>query len=912
MSLTPGLRLGPYEISAAIGKGGMGEVFRARDTKLGREVAIKVLPAAFAQDAERLARFEREAKLLASLNHPNLAHVYGFESAALPDGSTAHFLAMEMVEGEDLAQRLKGGAIPADEAIAIAGQIADGLEEAHEHGIVHRDLKPANIKVTPDGKVKVLDFGLAKAFEGGGSAASVNPEIADSPTVSRHATEAGLILGTAAYMSPEQARGKAVDKRADIWSFGVVVFEMLTGERLFAGETVTDVLAAVLTREPDWKTLPAATPDALLRIVQRCLVRDPRRRLRDLGEVRLALDERGGGARVSSPTREAAAATPRLSRSGLAWFAAGILVAALAAVLVAGRRAAVPTSDEPTYVSMNLPPATRLAFGRGSAVALSPDGRRLAYTGASAEKTRLYLQSLDRSAAEVLPGTDGASNPFFSPDGQWIGFFADDKLKKVSLKGGAPVEVADVRNPRGEAWGPDDSIYLAVDNASGITRLSARDGSRREAATSRAPGEASHRWPALLPSEGGFLYAVWNNTAWDGSKIMARGKNQTGPREVVSAGGGYPRVLRDPARGRTYLIYARADGLLVAPFDEARLEVTGPAVPLVDGMVTNLSGGAHYDLSASGTLAYAPGANTDRDRSLAWVARDGAATPLPSTHGAARFWSLSKDGRKVARHTVGGERAIWIDDLETGNHQRAVVGERVGGGLFTFPIWAFDQGALVYSQGAPAPNLILHRLGASGGPAQLTRSERPQYAMSVSSDGRTLLYQEFGDTTASDLWTLPLPSPKSDLPAPVKGTPFLNSAASEVDGRISPDGRFVAYVSNDTGRFEIYVVSFPSGTERIQVSSDGGFRPEWAPQGNEILFRSPGGWLMSATFQGDGAPRAGKPRILFDASKYENVYSVSPDGKRFLMMPLLPMEGDATEVRLILNVQAEIRRRIPE
>jgi len=404
---------------------------------------------------------------------------------------------------------------------------------------------------------------------------------------------------------------------------------------------------------------------------------------------------------------------------------------------------------------------------------------------------------------------------------------------------------------------------------------------------------------------------MWNNTGWDGSKIMARRAGESAATELVAAGGGYARVLRDPTFARSYLIYARSEGLLVAPFDETRAEITGAAVPLVEGMVTNLSGGAHFAISPSGTLAYAPGSNLERDRTLVWVTPEGTTSPVPSTYGASRFWSLSPDGGKLVRHTVHGDRGIWIDDLESGSHQRAVLGEDAGG-AFSYPIWLKDQGGFVYSQGAPAPNLVYQRLGSRTGPVQLTKSNRPQYAMSVSPDSRTLLYEENGADTASDLWALPLPSPDSDVPAAVQGTPFVQTPASEVSARFSPDGRHVAYVANDTGRFEAYVTSFPSGKERVQISTDGAFRPEWMPGGGEIVFRSPGGWLMSVTFNGADGPRAGKPRPLFDASKYETSYSVSPDGKRFLMMPLLPTEGDATEVRLILNVLAEIRRRIPE
>jgi eukaryotic-like serine/threonine-protein kinase len=772
-------------------------------------------------------------------------------------------------------------------------------------------LKPANVKLTPDGKVKVLDFGLAKAIEGTGP--SSTPDVSHSPTMTRQGTEAGMIMGTAAYMSPEQARGKPVDKRADIWSFGVVLYEMLSGRRLFEGETVSDVLTAVLTKEPDWTSLPSGLPDAARRALTRCLVREPKNRLRDLGEIRLAFD--GAWIRAEAAIGAALAPTPSGPRptSGQIASAAGALFAGvlLGAGLMLSRGSRVKAIDAPTHVAVMLPSDTRLALGRGSAVALSPDGRKVAYTAVSEERTRLYLHHLDRATPATLDGTDGATNPFFSPDGQWIGFFADGRLKKVALSGGAPVPTTDALNPRGEAWGPDDVIYLAPGNAGAILRLSARDGSKREPATTLAPGEASHRWPALYADGRGLLYSVWNNTGWEGSKIAARTpRGET--KVVVGAGGGFAKVVRAEGDRRSYLVYAREDGLLVAPFDEALAETTGPAVPLVDGLVTNQSGGAHFDLSANGTLAYAPGVNAETDRALAWVSHDGKPTPLPGGRLSSRFWALSKDGRRIARHVMGGAHAIWVDDLETRAHERVVLGDRVEGGIVMYPRWVGASNAIVYAQGAPVSNLVYNMPG-KGGPVQLTRSDMNQVPMDTTADGRTLLYREFAEGTAADLWTLTLPAPGASVPEPVKGTPFLRSAASESDARFSPDGRFVAFAGNASGRFEVYVAPFPSGEPALQISTDGGYQPRWSPDGKEIFFRNDRTWMMSAAFSPEGvAPRAGTPRVLFDASMYEMDFSVAPDGKRFLMMPLLPTEGDATEVRLILNVVAEIRKRMGE
>jgi eukaryotic-like serine/threonine-protein kinase len=445
-AIATGTHLGSYEITAAIGAGGMGEVFRARDTKLDRDVAIKVLPSELAQDRERLARFEREAKLLASLNHSNIAHVYGFESATLPEGSTAHFLAMELVEGEDLAERLKRGAIPVDEAVAIATQMAEALEEAHEHGIIHRDLKPANVKVTPDGKVKVLDFGLAKAFDTDPGAHSGSNQLSHSPTMSRHATEAGMILGTAAYMSPEQARGKPLDKRTDIWAFGVVLFEMLTGERLFSGETVSDVLAAVLTHEPDWKTLPSATPAGVQRALRRCLERDPRQRVRDAGDIRIELQ----GARSSASIDRAQPATVRTRRVLAGGAGIALLLGGLAVGFAVGHRS--PEADRRVVrFEIAAPKGLAITDGVTGSIAISPDDRAIVLVAGDTTGSRLYLSRFDQGDPVPVPGTSDATDPFFSPDGRWVGFFAAGRLRKVSLADGTQAELTAADDSTGAA-----------------------------------------------------------------------------------------------------------------------------------------------------------------------------------------------------------------------------------------------------------------------------------------------------------------------------------------------------------------------------------------------------------------------------------------------------------------------------
>ena len=560
MMLSSRTKLGSYEISGAIGAGGMGEVYQAHDTKLGRDVAIKVLPDAFAHDADRLARFQREAKILASLNHPNIAMIHGLEQS-----NSTHYLVMELVPGETLAERIKReDAVPVEEALKIAVQIAEALEAAHEKGIIHRDLKPANVKVTPEGKVKVLDFGLAKAFAGD----TETSDPINSPTLSMAATMHGVILGTAAYMSPEQARGKAVDKRTDIWAFGCVLYELLTGKQTFHGEDVTDILAAVVRAEPDWQALPAATPIQVRDLLRRCLQKDKTQRLRDAGDARIEIQE--ALAAPATATTTAAPAT-RGWRERMAWAAAGLFVLTTIAFAIAFALR-VPKPPQPMRLSAEIGAEGSLYTDAGSAAIFSPDGSRLAFIASgSDQKQRIYIRSLDQSEATALSGTENARNPFFSPDGQWIGFFADGKLKKISVQGGAGVTLCDVPNDRGGSWGEDGTIVFTTDTRAALSKVSSAGGTPQPLTTlDKQVDEGTQRWPQVLPGGQAVLFtSSTHGFNYDDAEIVVYSV-ATGQRKTVQRGGFYARYLPSG-----HVVYMRDGTLFAVPFDLKRLEVTG-------------------------------------------------------------------------------------------------------------------------------------------------------------------------------------------------------------------------------------------------------------------------------------------------------------------------------------------------
>jgi eukaryotic-like serine/threonine-protein kinase len=898
----------------------MGEVWRATDTRLGRDVALKLLPEAFSPDPDRLARFEREAKLLASLSHPNIATLFGLEEIA-----GQRILAMELVEGEDLSERLKRGPIPVDEAVAIAKQIAEAVEEAHEKGVVHRDLKPANVKLTPDGKAKVLDFGLAKAWSGNDELfSSRGSALSQSPTLARTGTAAGLILGTAAYMAPEQARGKPVDKRSDIWSFGVVLFEMLTGRKLFDGETVTDVLAAVVRQDIDWSALPADTPATLRRLMRRCLERDPKKRLRDVGEARFVLDEGSRGETTDAEGREGALvdspATPWIGLRQVVSFVALAAAAAAGAGYWAGRTAAPAASMTVTHLEMGLAPSEKLGpVGRMErpyrhAFALTPDGRRVVFTGVRGETTQLYVRSLDAREAVALPGTEGADTPFLSPDGRWVAFLADGRIRRTPLDGG-PVEiVADLtRDPRsvsplvapkedlfGASWGDGDVIVFGRYN-DGLWKVRAGGGTPVPL-TTLGKDELAHRLPRVLPGGKAVLFHV------------------RGPHDalaVVSVDGGAPRRILESAGDARYsptghLVYVHGAILMAAPFDLASLTVTGTPVALFDGVLVASgvgrpaldTGAAQFDVSAGGTLVYATGGQVPGEPTrLVWVDRTGRVEPLGTPPGIYARPRLSPDGRKivVARmpsdpSAMGG---LSVFDLGRGSFGQITEQDEWG------PAWSADGTELFFGGRTP-----LGRVRSDGtGKREWLGEELHAQASSAAPDGSVLAILRSGPGTGTDIWLMPLRGGGEPRP-------WLQTQANEAWAEFSPDGRWMAYASDVSGRDEVYVRPFPGPGTPYQVSVEGGRSPLWARGGRELFFVKRDGRLtavMVADVTGSVPFSAGRPRLLlkgrFTTLGGPTGYDVSPDGRRLLLVEELdaPVQP-ATRLDVVLGWPEELRR----
>jgi tRNA A-37 threonylcarbamoyl transferase component Bud32 len=817
-----GQSLAQYRIVAAIGAGGMGEVFRARDTKLDRDVAIKVLPAELAQDRERLARFEREAKLLASLNHSNIAHVYGFESATLPDGATVHFLAMELVEGEDLAERLKRGAIPVDESIAIAKQIAEGLEEAHEHGIIHRDLKPANIKLTPDGKVKVLDFGLAKALEGDPSDSAANSQLSHSPTMSRHATEAGMILGTAAYMSPEQARGKTVDKRADIWAFGVVLFEMLTGTRLFAGETVSDTLAAVLREEIPWARLPGDTLRSVAQLLRRCLARDPRQRMRDIGDARIGLE----GAHDSEADAPIFATRSGVtgSRNPLArWWptaatALGLAGWAATAVLLRSR---APSPEPELRASLTLPDSVTIplvlynGWTSVSNLAISPQGDKVAFVGVKDGRGGAYLRSLDRFEATLLPGSDDAVSIFFSPDGRRLGFFGREHLWRVDLPDGVPVEVGPGATvPLGGSWGDDGRIVYTPNFAEALWTIPEHGG--KPSAFTRldgAAGEVSHRWPCVLPGGAGVLFTIKSasDKSFDEASI-AIADASTGTHRVLFKGGSKPRYLGD---GR--IVFMRGGRLYAVAFDLRSASLRGAPVPILEGVTSGSgSGNAWYDVSLGGDLVYLSGTEIGSRTRISLEGPGKAPTVLDGPEDVTGP-ILSSDLRRAVVCIGGANDKMGIIDMERRNLTRLTS----GGGNDASGMLSKDGRFLLFGSDREGGGLRFYRmpLDASAPPAPLFEGEGLLHSISY---GGGWLGFNLTSSGEGDAYIVAV----SDDGTP-KGKPILVAGGPGYQGTpaVSPDGTLVAWVSSESGRREVYAARLADPGTRRRLTQTGGDEP---------------------------------------------------------------------------------------
>ena len=903
MSLIVGTHLGSYEILAAIGEGGMGEVYRARDKNLNRDVAIKVLRSAVVNDPDRLARFTREAQTLAALNHPNIAHIHGLE-----ESGGVRALVMELVEGDDLSQRIerlraKGSGLPIDEVLPIAKQIAEALEAAHEQGIIHRDLKPANIKVRPDGTVKVLDFGLAKAMDvgSGGSGGFEN-----SPTLSLHATMAGVILGTAAYMSPEQARGKSVDKRADIWAFGVVLFEMLTGRRAFRGEDITDTIVSVVGKEPDWGALPASTPVALRRLIARCLKKDAKARMRDIGEARLQIEELisgapdDGAAGVANP--QSAIRSPQSSTAGpvsawrraLPWaVAAGALIAAGVALWSPWRSSPVPT---PRKLLASIGADASLPTDRGASAILSPDGTLLAFVGQQAGQTRLFVRKLDQLQATALAGTEGAANPFFSPDGQWIAFFSDGKLKKISVTGGASIDLCDAPNNRGGTWADDDSIIFTPVNGPNVTlvRVSAAGGTPAAFST-LSKGALTQRWPQALHGGKGVLFSEHSAVnGWDSANLVVVPLSGGAPKIVVR-GGHYGRYvpshlgLPKQAEGG-HLIYMKQDTLFAVRFDLDRLETVGQAVPAIEGVSANaaVSGGAQLAVSSDGTLVYMPGAGPTRANSTDWMTREGKTSVLRATKAAWSNPRFSPDGQKLALEISDGKQSdIWVYEWARDTLTQLTF----DAGQDQFPTWTPDGRRIVFASDRAKTgisNLYWVNADGTGDVTRLTDSSDSHLFPAWHPDGKFLAFNAIRPGTGNDLMILPMERDGARGWTPGKPTAFLGTPASEAYPMFSPDGRWIAYQSNEAAgsrNNDVYVRPFPGPGGKWRVSTEGGLFPHWSATAHELLFTTTQGNVMFAPYAvvGDSF-RAEKPQVWSPTSILNRVtnspYDLHPDGKR--------------------------------
>jgi serine/threonine protein kinase/Tol biopolymer transport system component len=892
MTIATGTRLGSYEVVAAIGAGGMGEVYRAHDTKLGRDVAIKVLPPNFVNDPERLSRFQREARMLAALNQTNIATIYGLEQSG---GATC--LVMELVSGETLAERVKAGPLGIEEALKIAAQIAEALEAAHEKSIIHRDLKPANVKVTPEGKVKVLDFGLAKAFAGD----APNDDPSNSPTLSAAATMQGVILGTAAYMSPEQARAKACDKRTDIWAFGCVLYELLTGKQAFQGESTTEILATVLKEEPDWKTLPVSTPTKIRDLLRRCLQKDKSQRARDAGDLRIEIEE-ALAAPATGETTAGVNGIHALGRRALILnLGALLLVALITGVTIWNLKPAPAPAPQPvTRTVINLPPGQQLAgLDSGPSLAISPDGTHLAYVARQNGPQQLYLRAMDSLEAKPIPGTEGAVNPFFSPDGQWLGFFANRRVMKVSLNGGPAVALANATYVGGADWGSRGTIAFSPSFASPIQQLSDAGGTV-QSLTTLGKKDSGHRWPHLLPDGKAVLFTSGTGGVLFTNTQVAVQSIGTSERRNLVEGGMNPCYALSG-----HLVYAQRGILMALPFDLRRLTVTGTAAPVVEGVMQSpANGSAQYGISAAGSLVYVPGGVQATQLRLVWVSRNGAEQPLAAPSNAFLNPRLSPDGRRIAVGITSQGSQVWQYDLTRDTLTRFTFEGNVNG----YPTWAPDGRRIAFISNKDGPMNIFWQLAdGSGGLERLTTSDDVQTPNSWSPDGKLLAFNEITPNQGLGVWVL--------LMSDRKTQPFLEAAFNQSAPRFSPDGRWLVYVSDESGRYEIYVQAYPGPGGKWQISTEGGTEPAWNSNGRELFYRS-GDKMMAVDIAAQTGFAAGKPRMLFEGpyqptpGTFPN-YDVSPDGQRFLMLKPSEQTQAATQIVVVQNWFEELKRRVP-
>ena len=841
-----GKKLAHYEITSMLGKGGMGEVYRAKDRKLGRDVAIKVLPEEFSKDSDRVSRFEREAKLLASLNHTNIAAIYGLEECG---GMFA--LVMELAEGTTLADHISREPVKLEEALPIAQQIVEALEAAHERGIVHRDLKPANIKVLPDGTVKVLDFGLAKALEN----KIAEADGSNSPTLSMAATRAGIILGTAAYMAPEQARGTGVDRRCDIWSFGVVLFEMLAGKRLFDGETISDTLAAVLRADIDWNLLPKDTPANIAALLRRCLTRDRKQRLQAIGEARIAIAGYLANP-VSAP--EIAAEIPQIRFE-----------------------ISTPPTSQPT------------------SIAISPDGRRLVFVGLAENREMLWLRPLDQIEAQPLMGTEGAFLPFWSPDSGSIGFFADGRLKRIDLAGGRPRTLTNATLGGGGTWNRDGIILYSPTALNPIYRIPASGGEPAAITQVKPPKQIGHCFPEFLPDGRRFLFVSWGSHLG----IYLASLDSAEIRKLTTAD-----IAAYAPPG--YLLFIRQGTLFAQPFNPARGEIAGDMVQIADSVgFDNQARIGGFSLSETGVLAYRTSEGTG-SRQLVWFDRTGRELKAvgKADDNNLRYPEISPDGRRVAvARTVERNTDVWLMETTRGVPSR-----------FTFeapmnvnPVWSPDGSRIAFGAiRGGISNLYQKASGGAGGDEVLLESSLNKFPLSWSPDGRFLLFVQLNPETGSDLCVLPLAGEKRPFP-------LANTVFDEDNGQFSPDGRWVAYQSNESGKNEIYVQSFPDPGSKLLVSTGGGIAPRWRPDGKELFYIAPDSTLMAVPMQSTGEVlKPGVPAALFQTRialggtsvRQKHQYAVAPKGRRFLINASTS-EPTASPIVVVTNWSRSLKKK---
>ena len=894
-----GKTLSHYKVIEKIGQGGMGEVYRATDTKLNRGVALKILPEQFAADSQRMGRFQREAEVLASLDHPNIGQIYGIE-----DAGQTKALVLQLIEGPTLAERIAQGPIPVEEALKITLQMAEGLEAAHEKGVIHRDLKPANIKITPEGQVKILDFGLAKALEG----ELPDSSLSQSPTLTNAATQAGVILGTAAYMSPEQARGKPTDRRADIWAIGIVLFEMLSGTRAFEGEDVSQTLAAVIMTEPDWSLLPSETRGPILQLLQRCLDREPRDRLQAIGEVRIAVS-RYLADPVDPLTQPVADAVQAPPRPILPWVLATFVLATIVAVIATWNLK--PTEPQPLAARFyhELPDGQIFTRTGRPVVAVSPDGSQLVYVA----NQQLYLRNLDQMAARPIQGTDeDPTTPFFSHDGEWVGYYSgsDAQLKKIAPTGGASVTLGDVTNPFGATWASDDTIVYG--QIEGIMRVSANGGAP-ELVVPTEQGKLVHG-PQMLPGGEWVLFTLTSGsgaTRWDEAQIVVQSLD-SGERKILWEGGS--DALYVPTG---HLIFALENVLFALPFDLASLEVSGGPVPVVEGvrrarLPANSTPSANYGFSDRGTLIYIPGSAFGDRLILGLVDRNGVVEPLEVPPMAYVSPRLSPDGSRLVVEATGDERSdIWVYDLAGDTQIRRLTLE----GNNSRPIWTSDGERVTFtSDREGTPGIYWQAADGSGVPERLTTAEEgtEHWAESWSPDGETLSFAIVG---GSETAVLTLSRDNGTQPEI-----FVDEPGSYQRGSaFSPDGKWLAYYSNESGDVEVYVQPFPKTGAKHRITQQGGTVPLWSPDGKELFYQNLG-LLRGIDITTDGAFAFGNEQALGMQGfqwfgRGIRAYDITPDGQRFLM--IFPLgDADLTEfstqrINIVQNWFEELKERVP-